>query len=330
MEEGGMKLKSSIEQTIESQGNPAACAADLEQDQINNINDAVAKRQPDPTINRISSVCFRVTRACNLRCPYCQAPPNSKQLSLAELTKGLRFFSHRGTKRVKFTGGEPFIYHGILQLVEECRALDMEPTIVTNGTVLPPNSLDSLKYNRARVKVSLHGPRDTHNAIQGQAVYDDVIATIRKLIAAEIETSVHTLLYRGFGLDLSNWIEFLANEGVHKVSFMTFVPRGRGSALKEQWSFGDDELQRLSGEIDRFAVRFRGIITVRCLDFARKPYIVFETDGSLGWQVAEESGDERLLQVPVREGFVGFGDRSGTRPQLPFNALVNISAATRL
>lgn len=266
---------------------------------MNSVN-AIPPRLPGPSNDRMTSVCFRVTRACNLSCPYCQAPPNAKQLGLLELVNALAFFSRNGTERVKFTGGEPFIYHGILRLISECRALGMEPTIVTNGTVLPPGAEDCLERTRARVKVSLHGPRETHNKIQNQPVYDDVIATIRKLIAVGIETSVHTIVYRGFQLNLRDWIDFLIDEGVHKVSFMTFVPRGRGRDFKHQWEFKDDELRGLSEEVNALTEVYQRSIIVRYLDFAQKPYLVFETDGTLGWEVAEESGDTPLLQVPVR------------------------------
>jgi sulfatase maturation enzyme AslB (radical SAM superfamily) len=192
----------------------------------------------------------------------------------------------------------------------------MEPTIVTNGTVLPPGALECLRKNGARVKVSLHGPREVHNQLQGQVVYDSVMATIKTLIEARIETSIHTLLYRGSELDLETWVSFLASIGVHKVSFMTYVPRGRGRSFKDVWSFSEAELNKLSQDIDELAIRYRGAIIVRCLDFARKPYIVFETDGSINWQVADEGQDERLFQV-------AFGSK--WQPSLHTDNLVNIS-----
>lgn len=264
----------------------------------------------------VTSICFRVTRACNLRCPYCQAPQNSRQLSISELFDALSYFARNGTTHIKFTGGEPFIYHGILSLVEKCRALGMEPTVVTNGTKVPPDSLECLRKNRTRIKVSLHGPREIHNRLQGQEVYDDVVATLRMLIGAGIETSVHTLLYRGSELDLTAWTDFLVELGVHKVSLMTFVPRGRGRDFKEEWSFNEAELQDLSQQIDGVAARFRGKIIVRCLDFARKPYVVFETDGSVGWQVSEEIGDEYLYHVPF-DSENTTAHRTGDLLQLP-------------
>lgn len=257
-----------------------------------------SRRHLEPTTDHMRTVCFRITRACNLSCPYCQAPPNGKQLTLPELVAALHYLSQRGAERIKFTGGEPFIHHGILQLIEECRSAGMEPTVVTNGTTLPPGAIDCLRSNGARMKISLHGPREIHNAMQNKDVYDDVIATVRKLIANGIETSIHTMLHGGFNLNLRKWIEFLASEGVYKVSFMTFIPRGRGNTMKQHWSFSNEELDRLSGKISVLNTAYKRRIMIRHLDFARKRYLVFETNGNIVWELGDESNDSVVLQIP--------------------------------
>jgi len=238
-----------------------------------------------------------------------------KQLSYPELVGALQYFASQGTQRIKFTGGEPFLFFQILQLIEECRFAGMEPTVITNGTILPPGAIQSLKAQQARIKVSLHGPRSIHNAIQNKEVYDVVIATVRKLIAAGIQTSIHTMLYKGFELDLERWVDFLVIEGVHKVSFMTFVPRGRGHELKQQWEFTADDLEALSSRVNALANKYQASIIIRHLDFARKPYLVFETDGSLVWEVGEETTDQWVRRIdlsPPSSGPLEFQGDLGT------------------
>ena len=102
---------------------------------------AESLRHERPTNAHISTVCFRVTRACNLACSYCQAPPDGRQLPLIELIRALTSFAELGTERIKFTGGEPFVSPMILPLIRECRLMGMEPTIITNGTILPLGAL---------------------------------------------------------------------------------------------------------------------------------------------------------------------------------------------
>lgn len=254
-------------------------------------------RNAGPTENSMTTVCFRVTRACNLRCPYCQAPPNYRQLSEAELRAALVFFYRRGARRIKFTGGEPFIYHGLLRLIAECRALGMEPTVITNGTLLPTGALDALRAAKARVKISLHGFQSSHDALQRGELFDMTLANLRTFVTAGIETSVHTLVHKGTTLDLPQWVEFLIGEGVHKVSFMPFVPRGRGRELKNEYQLSEEDLRNLTTQINELAVRYKGAIIVRVLDFIGKRYLVFETDGTFVWEIGPEESDLTILST---------------------------------
>lgn len=254
-------------------------------------------RYSQPTSENMSTVCFRVTRACNLACSYCQAPPNQRQLSDSELELALTFFARRGTRRIKFTGGEPFVFRGLLPLVAECRSQGMEPTIITNGTLLPDPALECLQRARARIKISLHGPRVLHDRLQGRPVYDLVVKHLRTFAACGIETSVHTLIHKGCELDLEKWIDYLVSEGVHKVSFMPFVPRGRGRVLQSQLGFDDDELRGLEVRVCGLAISYERRIVIRFLDFVRKPYLVFETDGRIVWEIGPEESDSVLLDT---------------------------------
>lgn len=256
-------------------------------------------RHYQPTVERITTVCFRVTRVCNLACPYCQAPPNGRQLTFVEMADALARFADGGTERIKFTGGEPFISPMILPLIRECRSRGMEPTIITNGTILPSGAIEAMKKSAARLKVSLHGPREIHDRTQGRRVFDAALSTIRATVDSGIETSIHTLVHRECELDFREWVEFLINEGIHKVSFMVFVPRGRGRSLGDQWGFLDSQIDAFLEKIRALATSFHGQIIVRCLDFARKPYLVFETDGRLMWEVGDESRDSSLLLQPT-------------------------------
>ena len=103
----------------------------------------------------------------------------------------------------------------------------MEPTIITNGTLLSEAALECLLANKARIKISLHGPKTLHDTLQGKAVYDKILSNLRTLVSVGIETSIHTLIHAGITLNLREWVKFLVSEGVHKVSFMNFVARER-------------------------------------------------------------------------------------------------------
>ena len=92
-------------------------------------------RKQSPSLDEITSVCFRVTRGCNLSCSYCQAPPNAKQQKIDSMLNALNWLQEKGCKGVKFTGGEPTAIPNLTVLIHKCKSLNMTPTVVTNGTI---------------------------------------------------------------------------------------------------------------------------------------------------------------------------------------------------
>lgn len=251
-------------------------------------------RQPSPTPDQIRTVCFRVTRACNLKCPYCQAPPNGHQLPVAQLKQALQWLASQGGESIKFTGGEPFVHPNLLDLIDECRSLGMEPTVVTNGTLITDEAVECFARNGVRAKLSLHGPKAINDELYNADIFDVSFKNLQKLVAASVDTSVHSLCYHGSELDKGQWVEFLWQAGVKKVSFMPFIQRGRGAEIGQKWSLTDEEVAQLQADIEQLGDTWDGKIVVRYLDFLEKPYIVFETHGKFVIEYASEQMDEIL------------------------------------
>ncbi len=252
----------------------------------------IGKRGPTPSLDVITTVCFRVTRGCNLTCSYCQAPPNAKQQTLFSMINALNWLRDRGCQGVKFTGGEPTTIPFLSKLIEECRDLEMTPTVVTNGTILNDRLLNSFIENQVRVKISLHGLSEVHNQLQGADVFDTVLSNMERILDAGVEVSIHTLLYHGSKLDLNKWIEYLCGKGCHKVSFMPFISRGRGISMANIMALREDELTVHKKTVERCARKYEKRIAVRWLDFLEKPYIVYETDGNIYIEYDCESRDK--------------------------------------
>jgi radical S-adenosyl methionine domain-containing protein 2 len=93
-------------------------------------------KQPIPL-----SVNYHLTRACNYRCKFCfHTALTNDRLPLDEAKHGLRLLYKAGTKKINFSGGEPFLidqgtYVGELTRFakEECQ---MATSIVSNGSLI--------------------------------------------------------------------------------------------------------------------------------------------------------------------------------------------------
>ncbi|MBT8291695.1 MAG: GTP 3',8-cyclase MoaA [Eudoraea sp.] len=92
----------------------------------------------------IDYVRIAVTDRCNLRCFYCMPmegityEPKAHLLTYEEITRLLSVLGKLGFKKVRFTGGEPFLRKDFVKLLESTNELQMYDSIhiTSNGTLL--------------------------------------------------------------------------------------------------------------------------------------------------------------------------------------------------
>jgi len=157
----------------------------------------------DGTANRIRQCSIRITDVCNLRCHTCGQWGDSgflKSCSLKELKSQevpperylelLRDLkSHGHSPSVYLWGGEPMLYKGSVEILEEAARLSMPPSIATNGTGIAENAERLVQAPMFLIQISVDGPdAATHNASRPGATSSiDNFATINKAINRILE-----------------------------------------------------------------------------------------------------------------------------------------------
>lgn len=107
-----------------------------------------------------------ITDRCNFRCVYCMPKtvfgrdypfmPRAELLSFEEVTRITRLFAARGVKKLRLTGGEPLLRHGVEKLIEQLSTIpDLEITLTTNGSLLAQKAAVLAAAGLQRVTVSL-------------------------------------------------------------------------------------------------------------------------------------------------------------------------------
>ena len=82
-----------------------------------------------------------VTDKCNLACAYCKPRPVPKLrhedvMSIEQLVEVVEAFRTLGVDKVRVTGGEPLVRHGVVEFVRQVAALGCNTVMTTNGTLL--------------------------------------------------------------------------------------------------------------------------------------------------------------------------------------------------
>ncbi|WP_218910606.1 GTP 3',8-cyclase MoaA [Nocardioides thalensis] len=153
-----------------------------------------------------------LTDRCNLRCSYCMPPeglewmPSDDQLTDDEVVRLIGVAVQRlGVREVRFTGGEPLVRRGLVDIVGRVHAIDpsVELSVTTNGIGLARVAGSLAEAGLHRVNVSLDSVRDeTFQEITRRDRLDDVVAGLAAAEAAGLgPIKVNAVLLRGVNDD---------------------------------------------------------------------------------------------------------------------------------
>ena len=193
----------------------------------------------------LGSLRLSVTDRCNMRCRYCMPEaeyawlPRASLLTFEELTRIARIFTSLGVHKVRLTGGEPLLRHGLPLLVRELSAIDGvgEIALTTNGLLLRrfANELKDAGLDRVTVSVDTLRP-ERALAFSRTAQHADTLDGVRAAREAGFDSvKLNTVVVRGFNDDeLVDLLEFSREHGV-EARFIEYMDVGGAT----QWSMDD-------------------------------------------------------------------------------------------
>jgi cyclic pyranopterin phosphate synthase len=176
-----------------------------------------------------------LTDRCNLRCSYCMPAegldwlPGDEVLSDDEVVRLVRVGVERlGVREVRFTGGEPLVRRGLVEIVRQVRALDsgLELSITTNALGLAKTAAALAAAGLDRVNVSLDSVRaDTFHTITRRDRLHDVVAGLAAAEAAGLgPVKVNAVLLRGINDDqASELLQWCLDRG-YQLRFIEQMP----------------------------------------------------------------------------------------------------------
>ncbi|MGA9599720.1 MAG: GTP 3',8-cyclase MoaA [Methylocystis sp.] len=189
-----------------------------------------------------------VTDRCDFRCVYCMSErmrflPREELLTLEELDRLCTAFIARGTKKLRITGGEPLLRHGVMTLFRslarhlESGALD-ELTLTTNGSQLARYATELAACGVKRLNLSL----DTLDPTKFRAITrnGDLARVLDGLEAAQragVFVKLNTVALKDANADEFVQLTRFAHERGMDISFIEVMPLGEldGQARIDQY-----------------------------------------------------------------------------------------------
>ncbi len=175
-----------------------------------------------------------LTPRCNLRCGYCYGSVSDFDSGDGELTNDevlrlIQAFEMFGVDKVRFTGGEPLLRRGIIDLVEQTVALDRISLVAlsTNGLLLEPLLPSLIDSGLNRLNISLDSlDKETYRMITGK---DGVERVCKNIESAERSgafpwVKINTVVMRGINDgEIRAFAEWALNRKID-LRFIEFMP----------------------------------------------------------------------------------------------------------
>lgn len=169
------------------------------------------------------------TMACNLQCRGCYAHEFSRaeQMSPALFRKVLSEARDMGIRFITVTGGEPFFYDGLLDMVEEFH--DLTFMSYTNGTLIDDEAADRLAaVGNLFPAFSVEGYERETAERRGPGVFQEVLAAMERLRERGVlfGISATPTRYNTDVLSSDEFIDFYIERGASFAWMFTYIPVG--------------------------------------------------------------------------------------------------------
>jgi len=165
------------------------------------------------------------TLRCNLFCKHCyssSAPEKKQGLPSRTLVNILEQAVPLGYNVVSLSGGEPFLYNELEQLVTASRSLGYFNSVTTNGMLLRSQRAGRILRQLDLVAVSVDGKQEAHDLMRGQQGAFTSMLEGLDILKDSIEKFglIHTLLPDSW--QILSWLTDFALE--HKASLLHLHP----------------------------------------------------------------------------------------------------------
>jgi cyclic pyranopterin phosphate synthase len=168
---------------------------------------------------------------CNLRCTYCMPEhgiplsPAKELMTAAEIGKFAEIFVGLGVKKIRLTGGEPFLRKDFREIAELLAAFPVEISITTNGILLDRN-LDFLNnLDIKHLNFSLDTLQESKFAtLTRRTGFQKTMDNLYEAISAGFRMKINSVLMKGENDDeIVDFVRFTKDLPI-AVRFIEFMP----------------------------------------------------------------------------------------------------------
>jgi AdoMet-dependent heme synthase len=186
---------------------------------------------------------WHLTERCNLSCRHCyQGGKRIPEMKVDELKQEIdgaaemfTAWEEEGvsvTPSIHFTGGEPFLFAGLWEVIAHARRRGFAVALMSNGVLITDEDAVKTKaWDVFDVQISLEGPAAIHDRIRGTGSFQGARRGAKRLLTAGNRVSANVTLSRVNIGCIEETIGIARDTGFNSIGFSRVVPCGRGRGL---------------------------------------------------------------------------------------------------
>lgn len=198
---------------------------------------------------------------CNLRCTYCMPEhgiplsPAKELMTAEEISKFAEIFVGFGVKKIRLTGGEPFLRKDFSNIIESLSALPVEISITTNGILLDRNLEFLKKLGVNHLNFSLDTLQESKFAtLTRRTGFEKTMNNLYQAISKGFQMKINCVLMKGENDDeIIDFINFTKDLPI-SVRFIEFMPFDGNKWNKSKLVSEDEILDRVEKAFGKSSV----------------------------------------------------------------------------
>lgn len=213
----------------------------------------------------MKEVSIEITHDCALKCIFCSSsaehPSPLGELSFEAIKSIIDDAVSCGATIVSISGGEPLLHKEIFPILTYCNELNLQIALYTSGVLFDKaeqrTAIDRLTWNRMHdlLQGNLTVIFDVQSCdVKNVEILNDVknsfqiiIKSINNAIQENIACEIHVVPMKQNYKEILKILKFCKELGIKKVSFLRFVPQGRGVENIDKLSLSAEEFFELQG-----------------------------------------------------------------------------------
>lgn len=213
----------------------------------------------------LKEISIEIIRKCPNRCIHCSSFSSDKCTEIIpfDVFKNVVVGAKKlGLKTVCFSGGEPFLHPDIVNMIDFVNEQGINSYVYSSGIYMnslhkrepiPESILIQISNKVSKIIFNIEAAEEeTYNSIMGtEGCFDFLGESIRRTIKSGIIAEGHFVPNKLNKDQIEHTLEYCAELGVTKVSFLRLVLHGRAKDNEDRLSLSEDELLEVEHRLDK-------------------------------------------------------------------------------